>query len=67
MGTPLDGGEVYEALDRLGSRSRTVSFVGETERGDGRSIASVDDGGAAPIWFCSLAERSGIGDDASVI
>lgn len=65
-GTPLDGGEVYEVLERLGSKSRTVSFVGEAERGEGRSIASADDGGAAPIWFCSLAERSGMGDDDSV-
>lgn len=64
-GTLLGDGEVYEALDRLGSRSRTVSFVGETERGEGRSIASADNGGAAPTWFCSLAERSGMGDDAS--
>lgn len=66
VGTPLDGGELYDALDRLGSRSRIVSFVGETERGEERSIASADDGGAAPIWFCSLAERSGIGEDDSV-
>lgn len=66
VGTPLDGGELYVALDRLGSRSRIVSFVGETERGEGRSIVSADNGGAAPTWFCSLAERSGIGDDASV-